>query len=165
MAGKSFLIQYIGFAPPNPKSAKMCMKFNFIYIQWDKFELCAMLLSNNLFFVYSWLSFGYHSPLYPIILYVQVSLSMNIIVYLETYTYERGHLLFWYPTFFQATLSLIYNSLVAPSLSRECLSYFYSHLCALTLYWRFFSSCSSRWVCWFCWLNVLTCPLFFFNWL
>ena len=25
---------------------------------------------------------------------MQVSLSMNIIVYLETYTYERGHLLF-----------------------------------------------------------------------
>ena len=25
----------------------MCLKFS--YIQWDKFELCAMLLSNNLF--------------------------------------------------------------------------------------------------------------------
>ena len=28
----SFLIQYIGYTPPNPKSAKMCMTFNFIYI-------------------------------------------------------------------------------------------------------------------------------------
>ena len=32
MACLSFLIQYIGNTPPNPKSAKMCMKFNFIYI-------------------------------------------------------------------------------------------------------------------------------------
>lgn len=32
MACVSFSFQYIGYTPPNPKSAKMCMKFNFISI-------------------------------------------------------------------------------------------------------------------------------------
>ena len=87
-------------------------------------------------------------------------ISLTICLLRNLYIWERSPFI-WYPTFFQATLSFIYNSLVAPSLSRECFSYFYSHLCALTFHWRFFSSCSSRWVCWFCCLNVLTCSLFF----
>ena len=31
------------------------------------------------------------------------------------------------------------------------------------IYWRLFSSCLSRWVCWFCWLNVLTSSFFLFS--
>jgi len=41
LACLSFLIQYIGDTPPNPKSAKMCMKFNFISI-WT--YLCGCFL-------------------------------------------------------------------------------------------------------------------------
>ena len=46
--------------------------------------------------------------------------------------------------------------MVAPNLYRECLSLFYLDLCALTFFWRYLSSCLSRWACWFYWLNDLT---------
>ena len=32
--------------------------------------------------------------------------------------------------------------------ARECLSYFYLHLCALKFYWRSLTSCLPWWACW-----------------
>ena len=120
----------------------------FIFIQWDKFELCAMLLSNNLICI---LMTSLWIPCSPFLNHFVctcffVDVYPQWFVYLETYTYERGHLLFGI-LFLSSHLVFIYNSLVAPNLSRECLSYFYLHLCALTFYWRSLSSCLSRWAC------------------
>ena len=67
--------------------------FKFIYIQWDKFELCAMLLSNNLVCI-CMTSFGYLVLFFSshfICASFFVDVYLQWCVYLETYTYERGH--------------------------------------------------------------------------
>ena len=115
----------------------------FIHIQWDKFELCAMLLSNNIFCIFMTSVVDTMVSTLSTILYVQVSLSTNIIVYLETYTYERGHLLCGILLSCKppCLLSIILWWLQVWLVSACLIS---THLWALTFCWRFFSSCSSR---------------------
>ena len=70
-----------------------CLKF--LYIQWDKFELCAMLLSNNLFCIFMtsfWIPF-LSSSNHFVCTYFFVDVYLQRFVDLETYTYVRGHLL------------------------------------------------------------------------
>ena len=128
----------------------MCLKF--IYIQWDKFELCAMLLSNNLTCVFMtsfWIPLSCFINHFICTRFF-VDVYHQQFVYLETYTYERGHFLIgilfllsrleYYLWFFCGSEKKI---------SHQCLSYFYLYLCALKFCWGSFTSCLLWWVCWF----------------
>ena len=82
------LVSYLKASPLSLIPLVICvmslMCLNFIYIQWDKFELCAMLLRNNLFriFMTSFLD-TLCSPSWTI-LYVHVSLWIYIFNDLST---------------------------------------------------------------------------------
>ena len=64
----------------------MCLKF--IDIQWDKIELCAMLLSNNLICIFM-TSFLDTFTNHFVCTCFFVDAYLQRFVYLETYTYER----------------------------------------------------------------------------
>ena len=97
----------------------------FICIQWDKFELRAMLFSNNLILYIHDFPLDALFSFSRTISYVYVSLRMYIFMVgliRNLYIWERSPFS-WYPISFWATLCFIYNSLVAPNLFHECLSY------------------------------------------
>ena len=127
------------------------INLKFIYIQWDKFELCAMLSSNNLVCIFMtsiWIPCSLFPEPFRMYLFLSGCISLMVCLIRNLYIWERSPFS-WYPNSFWATLCFIYNSLVAPNLSHECLSY-----CLLvSLHTHVFledpfTSCLPWWACW-----------------
>ena len=81
--------------------AFVCLKF--IYIQWDKFELCAMLLSNNLFlYIHDFLLVTMVSFLRLVYMckFLCRWISLTICLLRNLYIWDRS-LFSWYPNSFE----------------------------------------------------------------
>ena len=120
------LVAYFKASPLSLVPLVICVMhliyLKFIYIQWDKFELCAMPLSNNLVCIFMtsfWIPCSFF-PNHFVCVCFFVDVYLQWFVQLESYTYERGHLLVGI-LILLSYLVFIYNSLVAPNLSHECL--------------------------------------------
>ena len=75
----------------------------FIYIQWDKFELCAMLLSNNLICIFM-TSFWIPCSLFPkpfrMYMFLCGCISSMVCLIRNLYIWERSPFS-WYPNSFE----------------------------------------------------------------
>ena len=101
------LVAYLKASPLSLVPLVICVmsliSLKFIYTQWDKFELCAMILRNNLF-VYSWLPFWIpwsplHRP-FHMCKFLCGCISSLFCLLRNLYIWERSPFS-WYPNSFE----------------------------------------------------------------
>ena len=115
----------------------------FIYIQWDKFELCAMLLSNNLICMFM-TSFGIPRSPFPepfcMYMFLCGYISSMVCPIRILYIWERSPFS-WYP-----------NSFEPPCLSSIILWWF--QICLVSACLMFIGIFTHSCICWIFWLHA-----------
>ena len=101
------LVAYFKASPLSLVPLVICVMhliyLKFIYIQWDKFELCAMLLSNNLICIFM-TSFWIPCSLFPepfrMYMFLCGCISSMVCLIRNLYIWERSPFS-WYPNSFE----------------------------------------------------------------